>query len=284
VEKRGVEAEVYCSGQGFSNTSRWAFSMALLMVLLLTSSGCGNRHVAITSPLPKESLNQCVILLHGLGRSYRAMEGMQQLLTEHGYYTVNLGYPSTNETVESIIDNRLSLAYQECQEFSPDTIHFVAHSLGGIILRKAFSDSKPVHLGRVVMLSPPNKGSPIVDTMKDWALFKWLTGPAGQQLSTAPDSLPNSIGPVDYPVGVITGNSHTFFDSWFAAIIPGEDDGKVSVESARVEGMIDFLVVSESHPYIMQSRYVQLETLHFLKYGRFKHQKDSLHEFTGEDE
>jgi hypothetical protein len=88
---------------------------------------------------------------------------------------------------------------------------------------------------------------------------------------------------VDYPVGIITGDRYYFFDYWLSAIIPGLDDGKVSVESAKLEGMTDFLVVHETHPFIMDAEYVQYETLYFLKNGTFKHQKDPLSPVSGLD-
>ncbi len=133
------------------------------------------------------------------------------------------------------------------------------------------------------MLSPPNRGSAAVDFLRSWKIYQWLNGPAGQQLSTDPDSVPNQLGPVDYPVGIITGDRYAFFDGWLSRILPGKDDGKVSVERAKLEGMSDFLVVHESHPFIMDSVYVQDETVHFLKNGTFKHQKDPLPPVSGAD-
>lgn len=213
-----------------------------------------------------------MIILHGMGRTYQSMENLQEILTERGYHTVNIGYPSTKENIENLAKDHVPQAIEQCEKFNPQNIHFVSHSLGGIIIRQAIKYNRPEKLGKVVMLSPPNKGSSVVDVLGDWKIYKWLNGPAGQQLSTAPDSLPNRLGPVDYPVGIITGNRYAWFDAWLSNIIPGIDDGKVSVERTKLEGMSDFLVVSESHPFIMNSAYVQEETLHFLKYGKFQHQ------------
>ena len=224
-----------------------------------------------------------MILLHGLARSYRAMASMQETLTTAGYYTVNLGYPSTKQDIQTIAEEHFPKALTQCREFSPSSIHFVTHSLGGIVLRQAVKNNRPPELGRVVMLSPPNRGSAVADRLKNCWFFNWLNGPAGQQLSTADDSVPNQLGPVDYPVGIITGDRYFFIDAWFASIIPGKDDGKVAVERAQVDGMSDFLVVHESHPFIMNSHYVQRETLHFLQNEVFKHQKDPLPPVSGAD-
>ena len=234
-------------------------------------------------PDEKESLGECVVLLHGMGRTYYSMTDMQERLHEEGYHTVNQGYPSTRASIEAITEEYFPAAVAHCLQFSPKAIHFVTHSLGGIVVRKGIKEHRPAKLGRVVMLSPPNQGSTAADFLSKWKLYQWINGPAGQQLTTAPGSVPNQLGPVDYPVGVITGDHYAFFDGWLSRIIPGKDDGKVSVERAKLEGMTDFLVVPESHPFIMDSPYVQDETVHFLKNGVFAHQKAPLPPVSGAD-
>jgi triacylglycerol lipase len=136
-------------------------------------------------------------------------------------------------------------------------------------VRYYISHHRPENLGRVVMLSPPNRGSEAADHLRDSALYKWLNSPAEQQLITGPEGLPEQLGPVDFPLGIITGNQHSFFDAWLADVIPGTDDGKVSVEQAKVEGMADFLVLPYSHPFIMNAQEVIDQTLHFLREGPF---------------
>lgn len=233
--------------------------------------------------MPEMSRNECVVLLHGLGRTRLSMKDMQQKLTRAGYHTVNLDYPSTSKTIERIAREDVPPAIDQCRRFSPSAIHFVTHSLGGIIMRQSLTETRPEKFGRLVMLSPPNRGTAIVDKLKGCWLFRWMNGPAGQQLSTAADSVPNQLGPVDYPAGVITGDRYAFFDAWFSSIIPGRDDGKVSVERAKVEGMADFLVVPKSHPFIMNAAYVQAETVYFLSHGKFKHRQDQPPPVMGAD-
>lgn len=242
----------------------------LPMVLLVTSCSA-KPGVVLLSPEHVVEPVECVVLMHGMGRSSRAMKSMQEKLVQKGYETVNLGYASTKKNIQTIAREDYPLAVDRCQQFHPKSVHFVTHSLGGIVLRQAFREKKPDNLGRVVMLSPPNQGSKLVDKIKNWFLFRWITGPAGQQLVTGEEGLPAQLGKADFPLGIITGNSHAFFDSWFASVIPGRDDGKVSVESAQLDGMADFLITGDTHPFIMNSVYVQQETLHFLKYGKFKH-------------
>ena len=212
---------------------------------------------------------ECVVLLHGLARTYNSMNTMEEALIRAGYQTVNLDYPSRKKPIEIIAEEEFAQGIQLCEQAGAQKIHFVTHSLGGIVVRHALASQRPDNLGRVVMLSPPNKGSFVTDKLKNRWLYKWLNGPAGQDLGTENDSLPNRLGPVDYEVGIITGNRHWFFDAWFASYSPVEHDGKVSVEAARVEGMTDFLVVPETHPFIMNADRVIEETIHFLRQGTF---------------
>ncbi len=257
--------------------------LALLFFTLAGFTGCSKTGISIQKPTRGTVRDECVVLIHGMGRTLHSMDNMQERLTAAGYHTVSLGYPSTKKSIDEIAKGHFPDALQQCGQFNPATIHFVSHSLGGIILRAHFKTVKPKNMGRVVMLSPPNHGSEVTDRFKDWWLYQWLNGPAGQQLGTDSASYPNQLGAVDYPVGIITGNSFFFIDYWLSAIIPGLDDGKVSVESARLEGMTDFLVVDETHPFIMDAEYVQDETLHFLENGTFKHQKKALAPVSGVD-
>jgi len=220
--------------------------------------------------LGKPDAAECVVVLHGLARTSRSMHKMARALATAGYRVVNVDYPSREKTVEAIAAQELALALRTCERNGARRVHFVTHSLGGIVVRQALSRQKPTNLGRVVMLSPPNRGSFLADKLGDWWLYRWLNGPAGQELGTGADSLPNRLGPVDYEVGVITGNRHAFFDTLFAAMIPKENDGKVSVDEARLDGMADFLVVPASHPFIMNAERVIAQTLYFLRHGRFR--------------
>ncbi len=253
-------------------------------IMTLLSVGCSSKSgLIVRSQVPVNSVSQCVVLIHGLGRSASSMTEMQDALVREGYHTVNLGYSSTQDDIETIAEKDYPRALYRCIEFKPETIHFVTHSLGGIVLRKSFSNAKPENLGRVVMLSPPNKGSKLVDTIKDWWLFKWLMGPAGQQLTTGTAFKALQLGKADFELGIITGNRHAFFDSWFASMIQGVDDGKVSVENAKLDGMNDFLITGDTHPFIMNSEYVQKETIHFLQYGKFTHVSLEPESTQGED-
>lgn len=250
--------------------------LLILPLCMLTTSCSAKSGLNVRSPENVPKLSECVVLLHGMGRTSGAMAPMQLALVEEGYDTVNLDYASTSKNIETIAREDYPPAVARCADFKPKRVHFVTHSLGGIVLRKAFASSKPENLGHVVMLSPPNQGSKLVDKIKDWWLYRQLMGPAGQQLVSGEKGVPGQLGKADFSLGIITGNRHTFFDSWFATVIPGKDDGKVSIESAQLEGMADFLITEDTHPFIMRSSYVQKETIHFLQHGKFSHKQLSV--------
>ncbi|MEI8593124.1 alpha/beta fold hydrolase [Photobacterium sp. Hal280] len=207
----------------------------------------------------------CVILLHGLARTANAMDPMAKALAQAGYQTVNMDYPSTKANIETLAESVIPQALSQCQHNEP--VHFVTHSMGGILVRQYLSANHIAGLGRVVMLAPPNKGSEIVDAMRDFSLYQWIYGPAGQQLGTDEASVPNRLGPVQFELGVIAGNySINLLTSW---LLPLPHDGKVSVASTRVEGMQSHLVLPVSHTFIMNNHEVIAQTLAFLRQGRF---------------
>ncbi|MGM0452630.1 MAG: esterase/lipase family protein [Thermodesulfobacteriota bacterium] len=211
----------------------------------------------------------CVILLHGLGRTERSMVDLAKSLSQSGYCTVNSGYPSMDKTVSAIAEQYLPPMIRQCRQAGVEKIHLVTHSLGGIVVRKFLQTHDLPAGSRIVMISPPNQGSRIVDVLKDNFLFEWIYGPAGQTLGTSPDSLPNSLAPVDAQIGVIAGNRS--FNPLLSALVPGEDDGKVSVESAKLPEMQDFIVVEATHTFIMSDDEVIRQVKHFLARGRFSH-------------
>jgi triacylglycerol lipase len=242
-------------------------------------SGCGAMNQSAKMIPVDNTKNECVILLHGLGRTYHSLDKMQKTLTQAGFHTVNFDYPSRKESIEQLAANHIPKAIKQCQDYEPDRIHFVAHSLGGIVARMALKQKKPDRLGRVVMLSPPNRGSEAADVLQERWYYSWVNGPAGQELSTAMDSIPNQLGPVDYPVGIIMGDRQTTFDawalSWFSEpnykVFSGPNDGKISVERAKLAGMTDFIIVHESHTFIMNSEQAQFQTVEFLNNEAFLH-------------
>ena len=219
-----------------------------------------------------DAAKECVILLHGLARTSGSLRPLAGALEDAGYVVANIDYPSRAQPVEQLASDAVEAGLEACLAERATTVHFVTHSLGGILVRYYLAFNRLPVLGRVVMLSPPNRGSEVADRLRDWPLYRWVNGPVGQQLVTGPEGLPEQLGKVDYPVGIITGDRYSVIDSWLADAFTGPHDGKVSVDGARVEGMTDFLVLPYSHPFIMQQDEVLMQALHFLRYGCFRHE------------
>jgi len=209
----------------------------------------------------------CVVLLHGLARRPASMRKLAAALSDAGYLVQNHGYPSRRGTVANLAAEVVPDAIRQCDKGTDLPIHFVTHSMGGILLRQYLANEKPDTIGRTVMLSPPNHGSELVDKLGRVPGFKLLNGPAGRQLGTGERGLPGKLGAADFEVGVITGSRS--LNPFYSLLIPGKDDGKVSIEHARLEGMADFLVVPRSHTFIMNSDQVIEQVRHFLAAGRF---------------
>jgi len=207
-----------------------------------------------------------VIVVHGLGRTEASMSVLEYRLEAAGYWVISFDYPSTSEPIETLVE-ALGDEVAQCCADSPETVHFVTHSMGGILVRSYLAEHSPQHRGRVVMLSPPSQGSELIDVFADSPLLQFFVGPAGASLGTDSLAIARRLGPADFSLGIITGDrSFNPLTSW---LIPGDDDGKVSVERARLDGAADFLVVPASHTFIMNREDVGDETLHFLEHGRF---------------
>jgi len=226
---------------------------------------------AVAISAPASGASEEVILLHGLCRTTRSMTPVARALTNAGFQVRNVAYPSRTASVRKLADDAIGRAVADCQRDGAARIDFVTHSLGGILVRSYLERHPLPSLGRVVMLAPPNQGSEVVDKLGWTFVFKWLNGPAGNELGTDTNSVPNQLGPVNYPVGIIAGDRSI---NWMnSLLIPGADDGKVSIERTKLAGMSGWIVIHATHPFIMNNREAIRQTIQFLRTGAFDHSR-----------
>jgi pimeloyl-ACP methyl ester carboxylesterase len=209
-----------------------------------------------------------VVLLHGIGRTHRWLKKVERALQQAGFATLNLDYASRKKPLDLLaadIDGPIT-------RFAAETrgpLHFVGHSMGGLLARVYLAKRRPERLGRVVMLGTPNGGSEIADHLHDLALYRAYYGPAGQQLTTRLDSALSSLPPLDYDAGIIAGSRSI---APVAALfgMPKPNDTMVSVASTGLDGMTDHVVVRASHAGLPYHAEAIAQTIAFLREGRFK--------------
>lgn len=247
--------------------------------LLIASSTTHATTTTAQSVSPQPESKECVILLHGLARTSASMNKLEDALLEQNFIVANIDYPSRKYVIEELSNSAVGEGLEQCAQQGANAganagasaVHVVTHSMGGILFRQYVEDNGSQAFGRTVMLAPPNKGSEVVDALRDVPSYELLNGPAGLQLGTGSDSVPLNLGDASSDVAVIAG---TFSVNLFlSTYLPDPDDGKVSVESSRLDGMCAHLQVNVSHPFIMGDEAVIQEVASYLKTGKFLSKK-----------
>ena len=213
--------------------------------------------------------SDCVILLHGLARTDGSMSRLEKVLEKNNYKVANISYPSRNYEIDQLAEKTIPKALSLCKD-SP-SVNFVTHSMGGILVRQYLKNEKIENLKHVVMLGPPNQGSEIVDKMSKIPGFKSINGPAGLQLGTTEVSVPSTLGPANFSLGIVAGTKS--INLFLSAMLPKPNDGKVSVKSTKLEGMKDHVSMPVTHPFMMRNKKVINQVLYFLENGKFKKDK-----------
>ena len=238
----------------------------VLAFVLLATVVAASTGLSRVSAAPIENGKPLVVLLHGLGRSASSMWLLAKRLEEAGFQVHRIEYKSLDTPPRDIV-KAVTRDIDHCCTDYPHTVHFVGHSLGGLVIRSYLAERRPRNLGRVVLVGTPNGGTELVDKFRDWKAFG-LLGPTTSALGTDPQSLPAKLPAPDYPVGVIAGTRGT---GWNDHLLPGPDDGLVAVESTKLEGMTDFIILETGHGMMRYSDEVADQVARFLKDGKFNH-------------
>jgi pimeloyl-ACP methyl ester carboxylesterase len=218
-------------------------------------------------PASANATQDGVVLLHGISRTALSFRKMQLALERAGFTTLNLDYASRRKALEGLAED-IHPAIQPFADRIDGSVHFVCHSMGGLLARVYIARHRPKHLGRVVMLGTPNGGSEIADRLKNIGVYRAFFGPAGQQLGTQRDAAIEALfPPIDYPVGIIAGNRS--IDPLAGTMLPKPHDGRVSVANTKLEGMADHVVVAASHPWLLRNSDTIVSTIAFLRSGKF---------------
>jgi pimeloyl-ACP methyl ester carboxylesterase len=208
---------------------------------------------------------RAVVVVHGILRSSKSFDTMCRRLRKEGYTVVTFDYPSTRFDIPQSAEflHRVVETLDGIEE-----IHFVVHSMGGLIVRQYRAQHVDLRVKRMVMLGVPNHGAQLADRFRKLGLFRAIFGPAGQQLATSADGLIAGLPIPDFEFAVIAGARGTL--NGYNPLIPGDDDGTVSVASTRLPGAADFLTVKSLHSFLMGNNDVIEATVRFLREGQFR--------------
>jgi pimeloyl-ACP methyl ester carboxylesterase len=218
-------------------------------------------------PASTNATQDGVVLLHGISRTTRSFRKMQTALEDAGFATLNHDYASRRKALEALAED-IHPSIQRFADGINGSVHFVGHSMGGLLARVYLARYRPKRLGRVVMLGTPNSGSEIADRLKNFGAYRAFFGPAGQQLGTQRDaSIEALFPPIDYPVGIIAGDRSIYPIT--SAFLPRPHDGRVSVDNTKLDGMADHIVIRTSHPWLVRHSVAIAQTIAFLKAGKF---------------
>ncbi len=245
--------------------------LQILVLLTLVFLPVPPMQYALAEPAADEEgePTHCVVLLHGIAGFALILKSMEWGLEDEGYFVANVTYSSLTEPIETLAVEAVEEGLQICAAEGLSRIHFVTHSMGGILVRQYLSQEEIAGLERVVMLAPPNQGSQFADFVVESPLKKVYEPEVLEQLGTGEASVPRRLGPPEFEFGVIAGTRN------LRKLLPGTpeepSDGVVTIDETKASGMKDFLLVPVTHTTIVWNDEVQRQTGHFLRHGEFDH-------------
>lgn len=212
--------------------------------------------------------NTYVYLVHGfMGHTFN-MAYLEKGLEKEGYRVVNWSYHSVRDNLPEIA---IQLEGELLQYSQKDTIHFVTHSMGGLVLRSFFHfadfEDLPAQLGRLVMIAPPNKGAEIANFASRLNFNHWIFGENVEYMRTDKISLADSLAIPAIEFGIIAAARGA--DSGYNLFISGAEDGYVSLARTYLEGAQDYMVLSNMHFFIVYQKETLENVIHFLRQGIF---------------
>jgi pimeloyl-ACP methyl ester carboxylesterase len=206
-----------------------------------------------------------VILIHGITRSSKSFAAMKSAFEENGVPAIGFDYPSTRVSIADSSEylHRLIESLEGVEK-----IDLVVHSMGGLVTRAYLAKHQDPRINRLVMLGVPNLGARMANLLKDVSVFKWVMGPAGQQLIEDDAGFINGLPTPTFPFAVIAGERGT--PDGYNPLIPGDDDGTISVSTTRLPGAADFMTVRSLHSFLMGNADVIAATQRFLNGGSLR--------------
>lgn len=200
-----------------------------------------------------------VVLVHGLWFGAWSLAVMARRLRRAGFEPLRFHYPSTRGGLQHHARGlRLFVA-----QFPRETLHFVAHSMGGLVVLKMLADAERLPGGRVVLLGSPLGGSEVARRSER------IPG-GGQLLGTALTTLKRGFDAIGSgcDVGMIAGTREIGLGMLVGgAGAPG--DGTVALAETLAEGLTDRLELPVTHTGLVVSRAVARQAVVFLQSGRF---------------
>lgn len=240
--------------------------------------GDDNRHMSGTFPECLDRLQairkkrklppmtgKAVLLLHGIIRSSKSMSKLCRPFEERGYHVFSFDYPSTQIDIPEAAAylNRAIESLEGIEE-----INFIVHSMGGLVVRAYLTKHRDPRIERMVMMGVPNLGADMANRVRDLGLYRAIFGPAGQQLVKDAEGFIACLPTPDFEFAIIAGARGTL--NGYNPLIPGDDDGTVSVASTRLPGAADFITVPALHSFIMRDERAVEFAVRFITEGQLR--------------